>query len=218
MPLIVFEGVDLCGKSTQIKRLSEYLTSTLPPDSWLMLREPGATRLGETLRGVLLDPDTNCCPESEMLLYLASRMQLVSSVIKPALAEKKLVILDRFYYSTIAYQIEGLLLDFMHFTKLEALVKASALSVVPDVVLYLDIDLETMEGRRRAKGKDRIEQRKHEYFERVLVSYRRQARSEPKIFHQIDGRPSEEIVWNNILAVLSGNSSFRSHLIEEGFS
>lgn len=193
MPLIVFEGIDGCGKTTQVALLKTFLEKKLPPDSWMIIREPGGTSLSEEIRSILLKPDTVCCSEAEFLLYLASRMQLVSSVIKPALVAGKTVVLDRFYYSTIAYQLAGLQLDFMPISDLEKLTKASALGVRPDVVLYLDISLQTASERREARGKDRIEQRNQNYYNRVLTSYRQQAKNNSN-FWTIDGTQSQKTV------------------------
>lgn len=192
MPLIVFEGIDGCGKTTQISFLKEFLEKKSPPDSWMVVREPGGTSLGEEIRSLLLKKDTDCCSEAEFLLYLASRMQLVSSVIKPALIAGKIVILDRFYYSTIAYQLAGLQLNFMPLDNLKILVKTSA-GIEPDVVIYLDIPLDVASNRRGARGKDRIEQRNKDYYNRVLTSYLQQAKINSN-FRIIDGTQSQKSV------------------------
>jgi dTMP kinase len=188
MPLIVFEGIDGCGKTTQVAFLKAFLEKKLPSDSWMVIREPGGTPLGEEIRSLLLKKDTDCCSEAEFLLYLASRMQLVSSVIKPALVAGKIVVLDRFYYSTIAYQLAGLQLDFMPPGNLEMLIKASA-GIEPDIVLYLDIPLDVASNRREVRGKDRIEQRNKDYYNRVLASYQQQAKNNSN-FWIIDGTQS----------------------------
>ena len=199
MPLIVFEGIDGCGKTTQINQVKAILEKEQSPDSWMIIREPGGTPLGEKIRTLLLEPDTACCSEAEFLLYLASRTQLVSSVIKPALEAGKIVILDRYYYSTIAYQLAGLRLDFMPSGNLERLIKASSLWLEPDLVIYLDIPLEIASARRESRGKDRIEQRKKDYYKRVLESYRKQALND--LFYKIDGSLSLEEVTKAVLAI-----------------
>ena len=109
MPLIVFEGIDGCGKTTQVERLKQRLTTD--GISFRHLREPGGTELGERQRALLLDPATKACPTAELFGYLQARAQLCHEVIAPALANDELVILDRFYHSTLAYQAYGLGLD-----------------------------------------------------------------------------------------------------------
>src|ERR1043165_8810424 len=109
MPLIVFEGIDGCGKTTQV----EHLTARLKDGgiAFRHLREPGGTELGERQRALLLDPATKACPTAELFGYLQARSQLCHEVIAPTLAAGGLIILDRFYHSTLAYQAYGLGLD-----------------------------------------------------------------------------------------------------------
>jgi len=101
MTLIVLEGIDGCGKSTQLERLVERLRAAGREPR--VLREPGGTELGERIRAILLDPATEACPIAELLGYQVARAQLVHQELKPALERGELVVLDRFWYSTIAY-------------------------------------------------------------------------------------------------------------------
>ncbi|MEK7414061.1 MAG: dTMP kinase, partial [Planctomycetota bacterium] len=96
MPLIVLEGLDGCGKSTQATLLVERLQRT--GKTVLRLREPGGTRLGEAIRTILLDPTTEACAEAELFGYLVARAQLCHEIIAPALARGEWVVLDRFWY------------------------------------------------------------------------------------------------------------------------
>ncbi len=100
--LITFEGIDGAGKSTQIKKLAGYLGSQ--QREVLVLREPGGTEVAEKIRSILLESKGEISPIGELLLFSASRAELVQEVIQPALAAGKIVILDRFFDSTTAYQ------------------------------------------------------------------------------------------------------------------
>ncbi|MDB4883595.1 MAG: tmk, partial [Gemmatimonadetes bacterium] len=103
--LIVFEGGEGSGKSTQLRHLAAALAAHRVPH--LTLREPGGTPLGTEVRRILLDPASDITPRAEALLFMASRAQLVEREIRPALARGETVLLDRFFLSTYAYQIAG---------------------------------------------------------------------------------------------------------------
>jgi dTMP kinase len=105
VPLIVFEGPEGVGKTTQVAKLAERLSAA--GKTVVTLREPGGTPLGDEVRRLLLDPKSEVSPNAEALLFMASRAQLVQKKIRPALAEGAFVILDRFFLSTYAYQIAG---------------------------------------------------------------------------------------------------------------
>ncbi len=167
--LIVLEGIDGCGKSTQATRLADRLRErSIEP---LLLREPGGTALGEQLRALLLDPATHAGAEAELLLYQAARAQLVREVLLPRLHEGRWILLDRFWPSTVAYQAYGLGLD-------EAQVRAAiAIAVgplVPELALWFRLDAAEA-ARRRAQARglppDRIEQRGLDYLSRVDAGY-----------------------------------------------
>ena len=152
---ITFEGIDGCGKSTQIRLLSEYLEQKGVP--FLLLREPGGTVVGEKIRTVLLDKKNDGMdPVCELLLFEAARAQIVREVIKPALEEGKTVICDRFFDSTYAYQgyARELGADMVKDLNLTA---TSGLE--PDITFLLDIDPEEALKRRgiRGDGDDRME-------------------------------------------------------------
>jgi dTMP kinase len=167
MPLIVLEGIDGCGKSTQVERLAERLAAAGHPP--LRLREPGGTKLGEQVRALLLDKATEACPTAELFGYLTARAQLCHAVIRPALARGEVVLLDRFWYSTMAYQAYGLGLD----PQLVRSAIALALDGVrADVAAWLSVaPVEALRRRAAARGEDRIEARGLIYQERVHAGY-----------------------------------------------
>lgn len=170
MPLIVFEGIDGCGKTTQADRLCARLAKLRVP--MRRLREPGGTALGEAMRAILLDPATRACPVAELFGYLQARAQLVEAVLKPALARGEAVVLDRFYHSTLAYQAFGLGLD-------PALVRAAnALALgglEADLALWFEVDPAEAQRRRAEAKPDRIEARGIEYLSRVHDGYKAMA-------------------------------------------
>lgn len=168
MPLIVFEGIDGCGKTTQVERLKARLaTAGLP---FRHLREPGGTELGERQRALLLDPATRACPTAELFGYLQARAQLCHEVIAPALSAGELVILDRFYHSTLAYQAYGLGLDL---AQVRAAIRLATGGLRPDLVLWLSVDpAEAQRRRAAARGQDRIEARGLAYQQKVHEGYR----------------------------------------------
>jgi len=166
MPLIVFEGIDGCGKTTQTEILCHTLTQQQTP--FRRLREPGTTALGEATRRILLDPATTASPTAELFAYLMARAQLCDEVLRPSLAAGEVVILDRFWYSTIAYQAFGLGLP-------QELVRAAnRLAVgelVCDLALWFDLEPQLAVQRRATVAPDRIEARGLAYLERVRAGY-----------------------------------------------
>ena len=172
---ITFEGSECSGKSTQSKLLYEYLLEK--GYKVIFLREPGGTKVSEAIREILLDNKNRSITSStELLLYMASRSQTVSEVIKPALAQGKIVICDRFLDSTIVYQGYGLGMDIKLIRKLGYFVTDGA---KPDLTILLDLPLEkALNGIHRQK--DRIESRSFEYHRKVKNGYLKLAEQEPK--------------------------------------
>lgn len=165
MPLIVFEGIDGCGKTTQQQRLIRRLRDAgCTVATW---REPGGTPLGERLRELLLDPTTEACPIAEVFGYQMARAQLVHDNLKPALRRGEWVVLDRFYYSTIAYQAYGLGLDT---ALVQHLIEAALDGVRVDKCFWLSID-PSLAARRRSTIDDRIESRGLLYQKKVHEGY-----------------------------------------------
>ena len=197
MPLIVLEGIDGCGKTTQVERLVARLQALGRP--FRSLREPGGTALGEQLRQVLLDPATRAAPVAELFGYLMARAQLCHEVIAPALAAGELVLLDRFYHSTLAYQAYGLGLDV---AAVRAAIRLATGGIVPDLVLWLALD-PTEAGRRRAaaRGLDRIEARGLEYLRRVHGGYQALVASDGIV--AIDATATPEAIAERMWALVA---------------
>lgn len=213
MPFITFEGSEGCGKSTQVKLLADRLTVAGIP--FLLSREPGGTPIGESIRELLQFAPQSAAmtPEAEVLLFEASRAQVVHEIVKPALERGECVILDRFFDSTTVYQGVARKLDQKFVRELNAFAVGDC---IPDITFVLDVDLETakarMKGPRRA---DRMEQQSAEFYERVRAGYMDLAKSESKRAVLINGsRPADEIaneIWeiltNRFPAVSSSSQS-----------
>ncbi len=170
---IVLEGIDGCGKSTQIKHLTNWLPNSglMPPNSQLHLtREPGGTALGATLRELLLSPPKNTSPEplTELFLYAADRAQHVSQTIFPALNKGDWVISDRFSGSTLAYQGFGRELNLEIIEQLELI---ATQGLIPDITLWLDLPIEESLLRRQTKENDRIESEGKKFLTKVATGF-----------------------------------------------
>jgi len=172
---ITFEGSEGCGKSTQSKLLAQYLKQK--GFKVLFVREPGGTKICEQIRKILLDPKNDqMSPVTEMLLYMASRAQIVKEVIKPALLAGKIVISDRFLDSTIAYQGYGLGMDI---NLIKTVGESVTCGIKPNLTIFLDLAVK--KGlRHRASSKDRIERRSISFHQRVRNGYLKLAKKEPK--------------------------------------
>ena len=140
------------------------------------LREPGGTRISERIREILLDPENHMEPETEMLLYMASRAQVVKGIIKPAILKGKIVICDRFLDSTIAYQGYGLGINI---SDIKCIGDFATIGIKPDITILLDLPVH-LGLRYRKFSKDRIERRSYLYHLRVRKGYLKLANQEPK--------------------------------------
>lgn len=188
MPLIVFEGIDGCGKTTQVERLKARLSAQ--GRAFRHLREPGGTELGERQRALLLDPKTRACPTAELFGYLQARAQLCNEILTPALTANELIILDRFYHSTIAYQAYGLGLPL---SQVRAAIRLSLNGIRPDLVMWFSVDpVEAQRRRAAARGQDRIEARGLEYQQRVHDGYRSLVASDGLV--EIDAQQTPDAV------------------------
>lgn len=168
---ITFEGIDGVGKSTQARLLKELLESQ--GRQVVHSFEPGGTTLGKSIRKLLLDPSQDISEIAEALLYAADRAQHVSQVIGPALSCGKVVICERFVDSSLAYQGYGLQRDLDSIKSLNAFATEQ---VMPDITIYLD--LEPREALQKS-GRDRIEQRNLDYYQRVRDGFYQIAKDEP---------------------------------------
>lgn len=200
MPFIVFEGIDACGKSTQIKRLASFLSKR--SIAHVLTREPGGTKLGHDIRALLLRTQGESpVPRAELLLYEADRAQHVEKVILPALRQKRWVISDRFAASTLAFQAHGRSLKPKDIEKLSAY---ATNNLEPDLTVLLDISV--LESQRRMGKrvlhtgikKDRFELEKLEFHKRVRKSYLKQAKSRAKKWLVVDGTLPEDTITETI--------------------
>lgn len=188
--LIVFEGVEGSGKTTQLRRCSDWLQRE--GRAVVVTREPGGTNLGADLRKVLLEGDSGIQDRAELLLYAADRAQHVEEFLKPQLAKGMMVLCDRFTDSTIAYQGYGRGLDLNLITQLN-LIATQGLQA--ELTLWLDVNVEIglERARRRSRG-DRIEQADLSFHRRVEQGFRNLAAAEPQRIVRIDAQESEEEV------------------------
>jgi len=194
---IVLDGNEGCGKSTQSQLLREALIGA--GLEVVAVRDPGATRLGEQIRAVLLNPDhTDMSMRCEMLLYMAARAQMMTEMILPALLARKVVICDRFVSSTLAYQLggEGLTAD-----QIRRVADVAIQGRWPDLTILLDMPPDASLARVR-RAKDRIEQRPMAYHEQVRKNYLAQADSDPIRFRRVRADRSREEVHAEIIACL----------------
>ena len=199
-----FEGSEGCGKSTQIRLLHERLAAA--GREVLLTREPGGTFIGERIRELLqYTPEAgDMCDESELLLFAASRAQLVRAELIPALEVGSVVIADRFLDSTTVYQGMARGLDRV---AVDAINGFAVGACRPQLTLLLDLDSE--EGRRRAAGRegvaDRMEQQAAEFYQRVRDGYLELAAAEPERIRVIDASGSVEEVAAAVWSIVSGS-------------
>lgn len=192
---ITVEGIDGCGKSTQARLLAEALGRA--GYDVLMLREPGGVAISEKIRALLLDPaNAEMSDTCELLLYEAARAQLVHEVIAPALAAGRMVVCDRFYDSTTAYQ------GYAGGVPLDAVARANALAVgacTPDLTLVFDIDPAVAAERRAARDEDRMEAKGLAYQHRVAEGFRAIAASDPARVHLIDASRDVDAIHADVM-------------------
>jgi dTMP kinase len=191
---ITFEGIDGSGKSTQLARAARYLADQ--GISIEVTREPGGTKIGETIREILISPENAEMDDTcEALLYMAARAQHVREKIAPAVGGGAVVLCDRFQEATFAYQGYGRGFDIKRIRELNSF---ATRGLNPDLTLIFDIRLECATRRMRAMGKapDRLEQLSSEFFEKVRQGYLRQAEASPERMAVIDAEDSVESVWN----------------------
>ena len=201
LPFITFEGTEGCGKSTQVRRLAARMEKQGVP--FLLTREPGGTTIGETIKQLLqFTPQAKGMkPETELLLFAASRSQLVREVIKPALERGVCVVSDRFYDSTTVYQGAARHLDADFVRQLNAF---AVNDCQPDITLVFDVDLPTAKTRMQLAKRpaDRMEQEPDEFYERVRQGYRDLAAREPIRILVIDGGSSPDTIESEIWQTL----------------
>ena len=170
---IVLDGIDGCGKSTQIRHLAQWLpvSGLMPSTAGLICtREPGGTPLGQSIRNLLLHTEADQVPSvnAELLLYAADRAQHVDTVIRPALLRGDWVLSDRFAGSTLAYQGYGRGLDHQLITRLESI---ATTGLVPDLTACLMVPVEVSLQRRHGEKEDRIEAEGRAFLHRVADGF-----------------------------------------------
>jgi len=200
---ITFEGGEGCGKSVQSRMLYKRLSQLAIPV--ILTYEPGGTRLGRKLsRWLKWAQDADISPLTELLMFNASRSQLVTEVIQPSLKEGKIVICNRYADSTTAYQSYGRGLDL---EIVKATNNTATQGVKPDLTVLLDMPAEAGLARKRTKKQDRFEGEDITFHHRVRQGYLKLAASEPKRWLIIDATQSKEkiaeIIWQRVSQLLS---------------
>ena len=193
---ITFEGIDGCGKTTQLENVKKLLEEN--GIECVTTREPGALKLGSQIREILLHYDGVVADNCEMFLFLADRSQHVETFIKPVLEEGKVVLCDRHTDSTIAYQGYGRGGNVERLTELN---KIATNGLVPDLTLLFDVSVEI--GHERAgKNLDRLELAGKEFFERTRQGYLTLAEQNPDRIKVINAEKSKESVYNDVKSLI----------------
>ena len=197
---IVFEGGDGSGKSTQARGLLQRLRRR--GLAAVLTHEPGGTPIGRKIRRVLLDPaNRKLCPDSELLLYLADRIQHLQEVILPAKASGTLVLCDRFHDSAVAYQGYGRGLDL---TATDSIVQNHITPNLPDLTLWLDLPpkmaLERLQHSRDANTLDRLDVETLGFFQRAQAGFAELAQANPERFVRLDGNSDIETLHQQVVA------------------
>lgn len=206
MPLIVLEGPEGAGKTTQHRMLAEWIAAA--GGKVLAFREPGGTPLGDDIRKILLDhPASDIAPRAESLLFMASRAQLVEREIAPALAAGEIVLLDRFFLSTYAYQVAGRGLPH---EQIGAANRLATADIRPDLTVLLSLPVEEGLARATKRGPhDRMERADAAFHERVARAFAEIATRDWQAAHPeagpvviVEARGTVEDVFARVLATL----------------
>ena len=204
---ITFEGIEGSGKSTQCKLLKEYLEGKGRKVS--VTREPGWGAMGKLIRNLILEEkDMDIHPFTELCLFCADRVQHVKDYISPRIEEGEVVICDRYFDSTTAYQGYGRGID-LEFVN--ALIKETAKKLWPDLTFLVDVDADLAEKRSGTIGHpDRLEMEAKEFKIRVIEGFKKIAKREPERFIILDGNESVETIadeaWKHTSMLLSSRS------------
>lgn len=205
MPLIVFEGPEGAGKTTQLRLAAEWL------GAWgytvVAVREPGGTPLGDEIRRLLLDPASDIAPRAEALLFMASRAQVTEKTVSPALARGHVVLLDRFFLSTYAYQVAGRGLPHDEISRANRLATSD---LRPDLTILLSLPVEQGLARATSRGpQDRMEQADQGFHQRVAGAFGAFATAEWQAAHpeagriqSVDAAGTVEAVFERVKGVL----------------
>jgi dTMP kinase len=197
---ITFEGIEGSGKTTQMRRLAERM-----PDA-VVTKEPGGTETGDRIRELLLHSKSKIEPVAEVLLFAASRRQLVMELIRPALAAGRTVLCDRYADSTLAYQGFGRLIDL---DRLRSVTNWATDGLKPDRTLLFDLPEEVGLARARSRNarqendEGRFETEDVRFFRRIREGYLSLAAAEPDRYRVIDGNGTADEVFNRMMEVLA---------------
>ena len=197
MAFITFEGIEGCGKTTQLQRLA----GLLGPRA-VTTREPGGTAIGRAVREVLLDPANRALePTTELLLYFADRAQNVAEVIRPALTAGQVVLCDRHVESSLAYQGYGRGLPLAAIRQLAALATGG---LRPDAIVLIDVPVGVGLARVGRRGAhDRLEREVLAFHERVRSGFAALLEEEPSRWLRLDGTAGEDVVFSELVRGLS---------------
>lgn len=195
---VTFEGIEGCGKSTQSRRVRDWLAEH--DQEVVLTREPGGCEITTDIRRILADPKNKLDAMAELMLFLADRAQHVASVIRPALNENKVVLCDRYCDSTLAYQGYGRRHDL---SWLEELNRRASHGMVPNLTLWIDcpVDVGLARANHRDGGPgDRFESEPHEFHERIRSGFAELARRFPERIVRIDGERDPDAVAADCIA------------------
>lgn len=195
---ITFEGIDGCGKTTQMDLLADYLRDELDI-AVIETREPGGIGLGQKIRELLLNYDGEVASQSEMFLFLADRAQNINNIVNPAIQSKKIVLCDRHTDSTVAYQGYGRGLDIEEINTLNCIATGQR---KPDLTILFDIDVETS-LKRVGKEQDRIESEGAQFLDTVRKGYLTIAKMEPNRVKIIDATRSIEEIRKDVIKLVN---------------
>lgn len=199
--LVTFEGIDKCGKSTQVQLLKSFLD--LHEIQNVVSREPGGTSVGKKIRSVLLENNEPLSSMSELFLFLADRNQHVHEVIQPALESGKIVVLDRYYHSTFAYQSAGRKLPI---DRIKMLNKEAIEGVRPDVTFFIDVPVDvSFKRKHKEQNFDRMEMENKQFFNRVRQAFFSFVMEE-KNFVVLDGTKTPLDIHTDIVSYLINNN------------
>lgn len=194
---ITFEGIDGSGKSTQIEKLKKHLRKEGTRVE--VFRDPGGPVVSEKVREILLNPDFEIDPITELLLFSAARSQLMAEKVLPNLSKGSVVILDRFYDSTTAYQGYGR--QSVPLGEIREMNEIASHKREPDLTIYMKVPFEEAQKRMAQKVKDRMEQAGVTFYEKVIEGFERLAEEEERIF-TVDATQKPDrvhaLIWNHV--------------------
>jgi len=194
---ITFEGIDGCGKTTQMN-LAYKLLKDLGRDI-IAVREPGSTMFSEKIRDILLDKSIDINPVSELMLFEAARAELTSKTIIPALQQGKIVLCDRYYDSTTAYQGYGRGIDLGSIVHTNNL---ASLGINPDITFFFDVSWEVSRARRKDTVEDRMEGQSKDFFLKVVKGYKDLAAQHDR-FITIDADGDPKTIHTKVVSIIN---------------